>query len=136
MKVQIEGPEQLDVLAGQMLEMAGGRRVFAFTGEIGAGKTTFIQAICRRLGVTGEVTSPTFALVNEYQGAEARIYHLDLYRLTDVEEALGIGIEELLDSGDYCLIEWPGLIEGLLPDDTVRINLEIVGNSTRKILFL
>jgi len=136
MKVQIEGPEQLDVLAGQMLEMAGGRRVFAFTGEIGAGKTTFIQAICRRLGVTGEVTSPTFALVNEYQGAEARIYHLDLYRLTDVEEALGIGIEELLDIGDYCLIEWPGLIEGLLPDDTVRINLEIVGNSTRKILFL
>lgn len=136
MELRIERPEQLEEAAERLLEAAGGRRVFAFTGEIGAGKTTFIQALCRRLGVRGEVTSPTFALVNEYQGAAGRICHLDLYRLEDVEEALDIGIEELLDSGDYCFIEWPELIEGLLPEDAVRINLEIVENSTRKILFL
>ncbi len=136
MELRIERPEQLEEAAERLLEAAGERRVFAFTGEIGAGKTTFIQALCRRLGVRGEVTSPTFALVNEYQGAQGRICHLDLYRLEDVEEALDIGIEELLDSGDYCLIEWPELIEDLLPEDAVRINLEIVENSTRKILFL
>lgn len=136
MEMRIEGIQELEEAAECLLDRAAGRRIFAFFGEIGAGKTTFIQALCRRLGVRDEVTSPTFALVNEYESDAGRIFHLDLYRLTDLEEALAIGIEELLDSGAYCLIEWPELIEALLPEDSVRINIEIVENSTRKILFL
>ena len=111
----------------------------AFSGEIGAGKTTFIQVICRQLGVDeAEVVSPTFALINAYDvaGSSRQIYHMDLYRLESLDEALQIGIEDYLYGGDYCLIEWPELIEALLPDDTVRIKLEILGDSSRKILFL
>lgn len=136
MEIRIESQQGLEKAAGRLLELAAGRRIFAFSGEIGAGKTTFIQAVCRRLGVREKVTSPTFALVNEYEGQAGRIYHLDLYRLEDLEEALAIGIEEVLDSEAYCLIEWPEVIEALLPEDSVRINIEIVENSTRKILFL
>ena len=138
-EIRIDNPGQLDPAAEQLLAAAGDRRIFAFTGEIGAGKTTFIKALCRRLGVSDEVTSPTFALVNEYAcspDSNGVVYHLDLYRLKNLEEALDIGIEDILDSGAYCFIEWPELIEPLLPDDVVHINIEIVGNSTRKILFL
>ena len=149
MELFVEDPGALDRAAEHLLAFAGGRRIFAFTGEMGSGKTAFIQAFCRRLGLEQEVTSPTFSLVNEYScslpeapgagpvsAGEVRIYHLDLYRLDDLEDALDLGITEFLESGAYCLIEWPELIEGLLPEDTVRIYLEIVGNSTRKILFL
>lgn len=142
MEIKVRSESELPAVARRLLQVAGDRRVLAFTGEIGAGKTTLIQAFCRQLGVTGEVTSPTFALVNEYvcpdpvSGEERPVYHLDLYRLRDLEEALAIGIEEYLDAGAWCLIEWPELIEPLLPEDVVRINIEITKNSERKILFL
>jgi len=118
-----------------------GRKKMIFIGEIGAGKTTFIKALCAQLGVEEKVTSPTFSLVNQYsyfdkEGHEQLIYHLDLYRLKNREEALDIGIEDILYEDAYCFIEWPELIEDLLPDNIVKISIEIVDDSTRKILFL
>lgn len=125
--------EELDELARQLLELAGERRVFTFEGPVGAGKTTFIQAICRQLGVTEAVSSPTFALVNEYAGP---VYHLDLYRLEHIEEALDIGIEEYLYSGHYCFIEWPLWIKPLLPQHYVQIEIIPMADGSRKMLFL
>ena len=141
MEYLVARPEELDPVAEALLSWAGERRKFFLYGEIGAGKTTFIQAVCRRLGVREKVTSPTFGLVNEYtypdqQGCEQRAYHLDLYRLTKLEEALDIGIEDYLDDAAYCFVEWPDLIEALAPPEVVRIKLSITGNSSRKILFL
>lgn len=137
MEILVQHLQELDAAAQRLLVFAGTRRKFAFYGEIGAGKTTFIQAICRQLGVHEGVVSPTFALVNEYESeAGAFIYHLDLYRLTNIDEALDIGIEDMLYDEHYCFIEWPELVEDLLPEDIVRIKLEIDGHSTRKILLL
>ncbi len=136
----VNGAQALLETARDMLRLAGPRRKFALYGQLGAGKTTLVQAICQVLEVRETVASPTFALVNEYtykdKGAEAYVYHIDLYRLRTLEEALDIGIEEYLDSPHYCFVEWPQLIEPLLDEHTVRINLEIEGDSVRKILFL
>lgn len=142
MEWQIERLELLPQWSQKLLENFPSARVFAFTGEVGAGKTTFIQSLCKQLGVTSAVTSPTFALVNEYpytdiaSGLPRSIYHLDLYRLRSIEEALEIGIEDYLYSQKYCFVEWPELVEPLLPADTVRIHFEILSNSQRKMLFL
>lgn len=142
MEIYVDTPAGLDEAVEKLLAFAGNRQTFAFFGDIGAGKTTFIQAFCRHFGVEEAITSPTFSLVNEYvyhdpaSDREARIFHLDLYRLEEIEEALNIGIEEILDADAYKLIEWPELIEPLLPEDAVRIKIEIVENSRRKILFL
>ncbi|MBK7476704.1 MAG: tRNA (adenosine(37)-N6)-threonylcarbamoyltransferase complex ATPase subunit type 1 TsaE [Haliscomenobacter sp.] len=136
----VNGKHALPETAREVLRLAGLRRKFALYGQLGAGKTALVQAICEILEVREPVASPTFALVNEYtyndKGAEAFVYHIDLYRLHTLEEALDIGIEEYLDSPHYCFIEWPQLIEPLLDEQTVRINLEIEGDSVRKILFL
>lgn len=132
--------EELESLVQQLINFAGERRKFLFFGEIGAGKTTFIQMICRHLGVQDKVTSPTFSLVNEYpyskNGREEYVHHLDLYRLKNTEEAIDIGIEEYLDDPWFCLIEWPEIIEPLWPVDPVKIKIEILEDSSRKILFL
>ena len=107
---------------------------------MGAGKTTFVKAFCQYLGVKSLASSPTFSLVNEYvyleNGVEKLIHHLDLYRLKDLDEALDIGVEEYLYDDDYCLIEWPQIIEPLLDADVLKISFEISGNSTRKIVIL
>lgn len=142
MEWQIEHLESLSQYSHKLLETFPNTRVFAFTGEVGAGKTTFIQSLCKQLGVTSAVTSPTFALVNEYpytdaaSGLPQSVYHLDLYRLRSIEEALEIGVEDYLYSQKYCFVEWPELIEPLLPEDTVRIHFEILSDSQRKMLFL
>ncbi|MCR9102011.1 MAG: tRNA (adenosine(37)-N6)-threonylcarbamoyltransferase complex ATPase subunit type 1 TsaE [bacterium] len=130
--------EEVGQIAERLLKAAAPEQtIWTFTGEIGAGKTTLIKALCRKLGSEETVSSPTFSLVNEYEDREGEtFYHMDLYRLNDAEEALDIGIEEYLDSGRRCLIEWPGLIEHLLPEDTFRIKLEIGSDSSRKIIFL
>lgn len=130
--------EEVEHIAQKLLDKAGPNQlIWTFTGEIGAGKTTLIKAICRLLGTEEKVSSPTFSLVNEYKDREGlTFYHMDLYRLHDTEEAVDIGIEEYLDSGQRCLIEWPGLIEHLLPENTFRIKLEIGSDSSRKIIFL
>lgn len=137
----INSTEELPMLVEQILDYAGDRKKFVLIGEIGAGKTTFTKAFCDHFSVEGEASSPTFSLINEYEyidamGKTARIYHADLYRLKSIEEALDIGIEEYLDNDSYFLIEWPEIIEPLLPEDCIRIKLEIIGNSNRKILFL
>lgn len=133
--------EEWEQAANSLLEYAGENKIFTFSGEIGAGKTSFIQALCRKLGVRESVTSPTFSLVNEYSiNAETSadtLYHLDLYRLKNMEEAQDIGIEEILYSDHYCFIEWPELIEPLLEgEEIVRIQIQIVADSTRKVVFL
>lgn len=140
-EIVIRDLSELDQAVQSLLNYLGERRKIAFAGEIGAGKTTFIQAFCRHLGVEAPATSPTFSLVNEYSFKDASghrryIYHMDLYRLKRVEEALDLGIEEYLDSEDYCLIEWPELLKELLPEDTVWINIHIMSDSTRKVLVL
>ncbi len=112
----------LDEVADELMGHHTSGRIFAFYGEMGAGKTAFIKAICRRLGVAREVQSPTFALVNEYVTGEALpVYHFDFYRIKKSSEALDIGFEEYLDSGGYCFIEWPEMVEELLPSDTVKV---------------
>ena len=124
--------------AEMLLQRMGDRRKVALYGQMGAGKTTFVRAICQVLGAVGNVSSPTFAIVNEYSLSETgdAVYHLDLYRLKTLQEAMDIGVENYLEDAAYCFIEWPELIEPLLPPDAVRIKLELVNDSQRKILFL
>lgn len=100
---------------------------------MGAGKTTLVKGLCAHLGVEEPVSSPTFALVNEYGFAEGKVFHFDFYRIRNVEEAHGIGFWEYIDSGHYCFIEWPEMIEGLLPEDCVQIHLHTVDPDTRRI---
>ncbi|MBK9737366.1 MAG: tRNA (adenosine(37)-N6)-threonylcarbamoyltransferase complex ATPase subunit type 1 TsaE [Saprospiraceae bacterium] len=108
-------------------------KIFCFIGNLGAGKTTLIKSICKCLGYQHEVTSPTYSLINHYSVLNANIFHMDLYRLTDVEEALEIGIEEYLHSGHYCLIEWPQLIIPLIEDLFYIVNISVDENQDRKI---
>ena len=130
MTLLIPSPSELPSAARDFVASIGDRRIFAFYGKMGAGKTTFITAVCRELGVTEPVTSPTFAIVNEYQSSPtgglqgASVFHFDFYRIRRLEEAYDIGFEDYLDSGALCFIEWPELIEDLLPADTVRVTIE------------
>lgn len=129
-------PAGMAPAAAAMLAWAGDRRLWAFTGPLGAGKTTLIQSLCRALGVGEAVSSPTFALVNAYETAGGElVYHLDLYRLDGLDEALAMGIEEYLDSGHYCLIEWPAIIEPLLPEEAVQVIIEPMADSCRLISY-
>ena len=129
--------DDISAAAQQFVAAMGARRVFAFYGKMGAGKTTFIKAICEALGVEDVVTSPTFAIVNEYKASSARgdmegsVYHFDFYRIKNLREAYDIGCEEYFYSGSPCFIEWPELIEELLPEDTVRVNIEVNEDGTR-----
>ena len=108
-------------------------RVVLFSGDLGAGKTSLIKAICKELGCRDDVTSPTFSLVNEYICDSELIYHIDLYRLESTEEAIHIGIEDYLFSGNWCFVEWPELIMPLLPDKFATVNIEIDDTEIRKI---
>lgn len=136
-----QSENDLQGIVESLLNFAEGRKKFALTGDLGAGKTALVKAFCRRLGVRESVASPTFALVNEYaflneNGHEEVIHHLDLYRLRNLDEAHEIGIEDYLYNENYCLIEWPEIIEELLPEDFIRIKIAILPDSCRKILFL
>ena len=108
-------------------------RVFAFHGEMGAGKTTFIHALCENSGVRDVVGSPTFSIINEYRSPGGSIFHIDLYRLKDEEEALRAGVEDVLYSGDICLVEWPDRAPGIFPPGSVHVHIGIVDPDTRKI---
>lgn len=110
----------------------GDNKVFAFHGSMGAGKTTFIKALCEELGVTETVGSPTFAIINEYKdGQGLPIYHFDFYRINKLEEVYDFGYEDYFYSGNLCLIEWPELVESLLPENTVRISIEELEDGSR-----
>ncbi|MFA5816021.1 MAG: tRNA (adenosine(37)-N6)-threonylcarbamoyltransferase complex ATPase subunit type 1 TsaE [Bacteroidales bacterium] len=113
----------LDGIAANIIKAAGNERIMAFYGQMGVGKTTLIRAICRSLDVMTEVTSPTFALVNEYPSGDDPVFHFDFYRVNRISEALDFGIDEYFDSGHWCLIEWPEKVEELLPETVVRVLL-------------
>ena len=120
--------------AQAFIDAMDGRRIFAFYGAMGAGKTTFIRALCRALGVEDTVTSPTFAIVNEYATSEGEpIYHFDFYRIRRLSEAYDMGCEEYFQSGHLCLIEWPELVEDALPEETVRVTIETLPDGRRSI---
>jgi tRNA threonylcarbamoyladenosine biosynthesis protein TsaE len=122
--IECRNEEMLPVVARQVLGFAPSERIFLFEGELGAGKTTLIKAICQQLDVSDQVNSPTFSIVNEYRSSKGPVYHFDLYRLKDLAEALDIGIEDYLYSGYYCFVEWPDKLTELLPPDYVKIRIE------------
>jgi len=128
--------DNLAAAAKQFVLIAGDGRVVAFTGEMGAGKTTFIHAICEELGVQEDtIGSPTFSIINQYQTQAGKtIYHIDLYRLKDEEEAIQTGVEDCLHSGNYCFVEWPGKAASLFPENTLQVQLLPVDNHTRKLV--
>lgn len=133
-EIIIPSVEAIDEAAEEFLALMGDQTVYAFTGEMGAGKTTFINALSHALGVEEDPTgSPTFAIINEYRSDTTAelIYHFDLYRIENLEQAFEIGVEDYLDSGALCFIEWPDRIDDILPDDTVRVNIEVRPDGSR-----
>lgn len=120
----------------EILKVCEPHRVFAFDGQMGAGKTTFIKSLCEAMGTADIVNSPTFAIVNVYdveQPYKGEVYHFDCYRLKDIREAIDFGAEDYLYSGNYCFIEWPEMIDALLPDDTVYIRIHVLENGDRQL---
>jgi len=135
MTLKIESLETISTPALQFINQMGERTVFAFNGKMGAGKTTFIKAICEVMGVKETVNSPTFSIVNEYETADGRIiYHFDCYRITNIQEALDLGAEEYLYSGNLCFIEWSENIAPLLPDNIVNVDIEENENGGRNVV--
>ena len=135
MEINIQSLDQIHEAARQFVEAMGDNTVFTIYGKMGAGKTTFIKAVCEELGVSDVITSPTFAIVNEYRSdlAGALIYHFDFYRIKKLEEVYDMGYEDYFYSGDVCFIEWPELIEELLPGNTVKVTIEEVENGARRL---
>ena len=133
--ITIQSLETIREAAREFVSQIGDRRVFAFYGKMGAGKTTFVKAICEELGVDDVITSPTFAIVNEYETTSEPIYHFDFYRIKKLEEVYDMGYEEYFYSGSLCFIEWPELIESLLPDDAVRVSIEEQPDGTRLVKY-
>lgn len=127
MKIQIDSVEGLPEAAGKLLKVVGDRRVIAFHAPMGAGKTTLIAELCRQLGVSDDSASPTFSILNEYcsQTTGESIYHFDFYRLETPEEAFDIGAEDYFYSGRYCFIEWPEIVEEMLPAETVDVKISV-----------
>ncbi len=130
--------EQINAAAMQSIKSSNNRKIWSFEGEMGAGKTTIIKAICHTLGVIDEVSSPTFSLVNEYKTKDGKtIYHFDFYRIKNIEEVYDIGYEDYFFSGNICLIEWPEKIKELLKEEDVyKIKIEKVGDDGREATFL
>lgn len=137
MEIKIENTAALPAAARTFVQAMGEATVFAFCGKMGAGKTTFIKALCEALGVTDVVNSPTFSIVNEYRAEPSGelIYHFDFYRIAKIEEVYDMGYEDYFYSGAVCLIEWPELVEDLLPGDAVRVDVEERPDGSRILRF-
>lgn len=135
--IEVAGTDALPEAARQFEALMGDNTVFAFYGGMGAGKTTFINALARQLGVEDDMAnSPSFSIINEYRSDTTAelIYHFDLYRLESLDEAMDIGVEDYFDSGALCLLEWPERIEPMLPDDTVRVEIRVNDNDSRTLI--
>jgi tRNA threonylcarbamoyladenosine biosynthesis protein TsaE len=133
-KAEIKSLNEINQVAVKFLKAYPRERIFAFYGQMGVGKTTFIKALCEEMQVVDYVTSPTFAIINEYQTADAdSIFHLDFYRTKNIQEVYDLGYEDYFSSGDYCFIEWPELIESLLPLSTVKVYIREAENKKRVI---
>jgi tRNA threonylcarbamoyladenosine biosynthesis protein TsaE len=135
MQIIIKDKKHLAPAAQKFLKYFGNRRIFAFYGAMGAGKTTIIKAICKALGATDIVSSPTFTLVNEYRTAKGEtLYHIDFYRIKSQEEVFDFGIEEYLTGECYCFMEWPELVEEILPSETIDVKISVSENEERILL--
>ncbi|HEY5592440.1 MAG TPA: tRNA (adenosine(37)-N6)-threonylcarbamoyltransferase complex ATPase subunit type 1 TsaE [Paludibacter sp.] len=133
--LEIRSLKTINKSAQQFINQIGNRTVFAFNGKMGAGKTTFIKSICEVMGVKETVNSPTFSIVNEYETADGRvIFHFDCYRINKIQEALDLGAEEYLYSGNLCFIEWSENIAPILPDSLVNVDIEEMENERRQIV--
>ena len=130
-QIQIDSLSDLKQVAREVVESLDGRTVVLLRGEMGAGKTTLISRIAAYLGAEDNVTSPTFALVNQYEGSECRIYHFDFYRIDTIEEVFDLGYEEYFYSDDLCFVEWPEKIEPLLPEDAMTVRITIGEGESR-----
>ena len=137
MTLTITSLAQIHNVAKQFIDNIGTGKVFAFYGKMGSGKTTFIKAICEELGVTDVITSPTFAIVNEYHSAQTPkpIFHFDFYRIKKLEEVYDMGYEDYFYSGSLCFLEWPELIEEILPADVVKVKIEEQADGSRTATF-
>jgi tRNA threonylcarbamoyladenosine biosynthesis protein TsaE len=133
-KIEINSIEEYPAAAKEFIASMGNNRIFAFYGSMGAGKTTFIKSVCEAMGVEDAINSPTFAIVNEYEDCNANtIYHFDFYRIKSIAEVYNMGYEEYIYSDAYCFMEWPELIEELLPEETVKVTIEEDENGKRTI---
>ena len=127
---------EIDEAAKKLLAETADYKVFAFHGEMGAGKTTFIHALCNTMGVEDVVSSPTFSIINQYKTrAGQTVYHMDLYRIKDENEAINAGVEDCLFSGNRCLVEWPEKAPGVFPDETLHIYITSIDDNTRKLKY-
>ena len=134
MEITIKSLDTIQEAAKEFINRMGEGKVFAFYGKMGAGKTTFIKALCETLGVKDVITSPTFSLINEYtDGKGNSIYHFDFYRIKKLEEVYDMGYEDYFYSGNLCLLEWPELIEEILPENVIKVTIEEQANGTRKL---
>lgn len=128
--------QEINEVAKNVIAAMGDKKVIALHGQMGAGKTTFTHAFCEALGVVDVVSSPTFSIINQYQTKDGNtIFHLDLYRLKDEEEAINAGVEDCLYSNNICLVEWPERIPTIFPIDTLHVEFEVIGTDKRKIAF-
>jgi tRNA threonylcarbamoyladenosine biosynthesis protein TsaE len=133
MEIIVEHELELADAAKKLINSCPGFKVFAFSGEMGSGKTTFIKAICKHLGSSDHFSSPSYSVINLYSLADSsQICHIDLYRISDLKEALDLGITEYLDSGDYCFIEWPEILKPILSKDYVDIEISVLNSESRK----
>ena len=135
MEIKIQNIDTIRESAREFIQNIGDSKVFAFYGKMGAGKTTFVKAICEELGVEDVITSPTFAIVNEYEANNQSIFHFDFYRIKRLEEVYDMGYEDYFYSGALCFIEWPELIEDLLPEDAVKVTITENADGTRTVAF-
>ncbi len=137
MKISIKSLDNIHEAAREFIKNMGKGHVFAFYGKMGAGKTTFIKAVCEELGVEDVITSPTFAIVNDYTSSkdESHIFHFDFYRIKKLEEVYDMGYEDYFYSGSLCFIEWPELIEDILPGDAVKVTITQLEDGSRVVEF-